>query len=342
MKLTRSLIFLLASTAALSPLSAVEIWTKDKTQASGYVSRDGGYFDADKQYDGTDNWLCWAASASNMIAWWQNQNPGAQVAAPETPSGIQDIWQTYKDTFYNTGADRYCGIDWWFEGDNYWIEEGLPSKKVTNPGGYYKDLITDFDSFSTRDLYQEQAYEEATLLDGGFADISLRLKELLEGGCVVGLNINPVTFADRVWDVNESAGHAITLWGIDYDETKGVITKMWVSDSDDTQNTWQSIEKDLFEIDCTPLTVKENVAEYYDTDTDEWVYAERLYQTCTFESELLDSMNRFYRKNDMVITGYTYLQSNVAYMDIPEVPEPATGGLALLGLAGLSARRRRK
>ncbi len=329
MKLSPILSILFLSCIGFAQAETREIWTLG-------VTRDGGYYDADKDYVDDDSLLCWAASASNMIAWWNKQNPNAAAAAAvlkNAPTDLDGIWNTYQQTFTNKGSDRGQAIDWWFEGEEY-TSMYLPPKRedATSSGGYYKEMITEpweFSWFEGGDLWQ---YNGLDFPYSGRDSLSVTIKNLLESGCVVGLGLSMLTMSDEGLVIQEGTGHAITLWGIEYDEAKDSITKMWVSDSDDTQNVWRDYEKDLFEITCSEIEVKDSSGA---TAT-----------TATFSSEeILPSWytpRSFYSINDAAITSLTYLSSNVGHFTIPEVPEPTTGTLFLMAIVGLAARRRRK
>ena len=53
--------------------------------------------------------------------------------------------------------------------------------------------------------------------------------ELLSSGCGISLGISAPGDSD---DEEDEAGHAITLWAVEYDEN-GKLIKVWVTDSDD-------------------------------------------------------------------------------------------------------------
>ena len=69
---------------------AAEVW------APG-VSIDGGWYDYHKtgSNDGTmaDTAMCWAASASNVISWWQNHNIASITSS--VPQN-KDVFDTFK------------------------------------------------------------------------------------------------------------------------------------------------------------------------------------------------------------------------------------------------------
>ena len=80
------------------------------------VSRSGGWYDANKanpyEQDG-DNALCYAASASNLIAWWQSK----YTVPTGTPNTIDAIWARYKEgSNTDTTGDIGAAVQWWLTG----------------------------------------------------------------------------------------------------------------------------------------------------------------------------------------------------------------------------------
>lgn len=94
--------------ATLAPCSfAKQYWVKGVDTTGGWVDVDkarnqhynefenevrvgankgsSGYFDNDRSTG--DGFLCWAASATNILTWWHRQNPGAAQTNKKAPVG---------------------------------------------------------------------------------------------------------------------------------------------------------------------------------------------------------------------------------------------------------------
>ena len=101
-----TVVFLVSVLAA----PAAEVW------APG-VSRDGGWYDYHKSgsNDGVmaDTAMCWAASSSNVIAWWQGHNASSLTST--TPQGEQ-IWTTFRAVFMNVDSNASHAYQWWMNG----------------------------------------------------------------------------------------------------------------------------------------------------------------------------------------------------------------------------------
>ena len=84
------------------------------------VSETGGWYDANKldNNDGdADDLMCYAASASNLIAWWQNGEAGSQLTST-APTDLEEIWQTFvgANKLPDEGGEALAAINWWISG----------------------------------------------------------------------------------------------------------------------------------------------------------------------------------------------------------------------------------
>lgn len=82
------------------------------------VSKEGGWYDANKNDDWSgdaDDCLCYAASAANLIAWWQNSDRAVASAAP---TDVDDIWNAYvrNNLDWEAGGAAHAAINWWLTG----------------------------------------------------------------------------------------------------------------------------------------------------------------------------------------------------------------------------------
>lgn len=191
---------------------------------SAGVSAEGGWFDANKEHvrgSEGDDLLCWAVVASNLVAWWQQQNP--ELVPAGTPQG-EAVWQLYRSAFENEGSDPDQGIRWWFSGQ--YVQQqpggGFRCASLRNPeaGGYYR---------------QSPVVLEDWLYNKRWAGVTAEhLTEVLYRGFSRG---------DAFWmgaSCRRPDGtpfmHSITVWGVDYecaDDGKLRIAAIYMCDSDD-------------------------------------------------------------------------------------------------------------
>ena len=303
MTLSRLLACSLCLTAAVA--SAEEYW------ASGIYQSDGtyyGWYDVNKTWDGDDN-MCYAASASNLIAWWQAGRLESGLSLPSgVPNTAEAIWGQYKGACIDpdSGGASISAINWWLSGvytpanpeeaERHILdyeEDEADSSNFTSFSGYYydqysltRDNLEDF--FDMYGLGEEDS--DMRLYTGVFAD-------LLEAGAGVSLAI----LSDY-----GSLAHAVTLWGAEYTD-EGVLSMIWLTDSDDD-------EVKLFSVD---VAVDENDKIYLDIDDlgyadCEGVYIDQVYAIFPSEAKIW------------------------------AIPEPSYAILPLITLAGLLVRRRRK
>jgi subtilisin-like proprotein convertase family protein len=162
----------------------------------------GAWCDAEKTPSNTeDDLLCWAATASNILAWtgWGNVNGMANT---------DQIFAYFQNHWTDEGGMMQYGWDWWFDGTNPSQGWSGWSQVDVAGGGFYPS-----ESFNT---YFHAEYNEAAAMTA--------VSSYLQSGYGVGLGIYG------------PGGHAITCWGYNYDPSNPTnYLGVWVTDSDDSK-----------------------------------------------------------------------------------------------------------
>lgn len=278
---------------------AEQIWVNGVTAESGWI-------DYDKSLsDNEDDSLCWAASASCVLDYWQSR----YITSSYIPTG-DEIWQRFKDVSKDQAGSALLGIQWWIGGDyagttNYTSDDrsahstsstSVPIETdISKFGGYFWDVIPETDGGKSKHL--EKFLHQSSLPASNFE------------GIFDNLFYAPISLQIRS---NYGMSHAITLWGLEYEiNSRGVldITSMWITDSDDYTNQLREIR--AFKLGNASLLFLD-----YSQFSDENVWLNQYRYINVAES---DTWN------------FQLL-----------IPEPTTATLSLIALAGLAARRRRK
>lgn len=214
----------------LTALSLLPLHAAVKTHWVKGVSESGGWYDSDKAGPHESN-LCWAACAANMTAWWQDRNADT-AGKTQAPTG-KDVWETMRKSLRNNPDCAQSGTNWWFSG------QLQPRANASNAsaGNYYQELMSG-NSFQAK-LLRAPNY-------GTELSFSELMVELIDSGHVISLGIQPVEERRLM-----GGTHWITLWGVDYDESKKVVTRVYLTDSDDYQPNVAQYQKGLFTADCT-------------------------------------------------------------------------------------------
>ncbi len=353
MKLSRLLVLSLGLTAGFACADGVDYSSYSGTVWADGVTVDGGWYDANKtdndesyievEYEdgtsenvGADDNMCYAASSSNVIAWWQDRNP--HLTTPSTPD-YATIWKTYVDNNkeYNEGGVTSACINWWFSGvylpesDEDWnrfycdaddmdVEE-VKKNLETTTGHYYDQCNLNKSDLSAliMDVWESPDLEEAAMAEDeaemGVYQLTLDFAKLFDEGCMISLGIA----SD---DENNEIAHAITLWGVEYKD--GVLTKLWLTDSDD------------YELTMNPLT-GEGTPTIFSADVTVDEEKNKIYITGTSH----DGEGECFYGDGVYIADVNALNAS-ASANWQLVPEPTTATLSLLALAALATRRRRK
>jgi hypothetical protein len=163
--------------------------------------------DTDDTAPGTgDDYMCWAAAASNMLAWtgWGNVSAVNGTA--------DDIFGYYQDHWTDEGGGPQYAFEWWFDGDN--DKQGASGwADVEADGG-------DFYPGVDHDLYISFNDHE----DGGrYKDALPDIASYFEDANAVAVSLS-----------YGRGGHCLTCWGYDYNlGDPDYYVGIWLTDSDD-------------------------------------------------------------------------------------------------------------
>lgn len=196
------------------------------------VSKDSGWYDTTKTWKGDTN-LCWAATAANMLSWWQHWDASTPDNGTTPPQGALNIYNQLKSDYGFDLADggSIIGVDWWFNGGasaKTWSAQYLQNgvKVFANGGGgYYTGLNMSLGE-NGKDYFYASNYLP-------YSNANTNLLNSMTSRRAIGLAIS----------TGGNVGHSITMWGLEYDTDSNAVTKLYVTDSDDRGTG-------LFALDC--------------------------------------------------------------------------------------------
>lgn len=269
--------------------------------------------DAETYYPNSDHMMCWAATASNMLQWRQDQI-GAFGVPAGTPNGRNNshyadrgqlsIYQTFCENWTDAPGFIETGLAWWLDGSYYYsnyVESAgsggasLVKTDAVSQGGYFKEKIT-----AAADLVGVFSFSETATT----ADIGKEFEDFFQNGFVIGLSMS----------AGGSVGHAVTCWGVETDAATGAVT-LYYTDSDDCE---------------TNLTSGGSSAE-----TDESLKSMTVSAT--------DGVVNLGYSSSSTWTLANFVALSSASGSAPSIPEPSAFGLlaGTCALAFVAARRRR-
>ena len=216
------------------------------------VTLTSGWYDTNKRNDGNthgDIMMCWAASAANIIEWWQDRYQAAGKSLPQGattgPGSVYELktMELFKEqwTTLERGAQVFQAVTWYFEGTNL-CKDASPgtSAQPVGAGGYYSSLMTDlrahmycgYEYLYFKNLYSGEINNYYNWGGGSGLTGTDRLKAF--SNIVVDVMENGVASMAVALSANLASGHhATTLWGYEIDNATGLITRLWITDSDD-------------------------------------------------------------------------------------------------------------
>ncbi len=167
------------------------------------VGNPGPPFDPNEE----DDLMCWAAAASNILEW-------SGWGFVSTFDNTDDMFQEFQDHWVDDGGVANAGWNWWFDG----TDPGGGAIDVTGGGNFWP-------SYTFSNYYHQY--------DAGTDDPDMSLQKIddwLHAGYGVTLSI-------------KDGGHAITVWGYNYDSgvdkstnPNGHYLGIWITDSDDDKD----------------------------------------------------------------------------------------------------------
>ena len=247
-------------------ITAEEVTATGKTIvfAEG-VTLTSGWYDVNKKAagDNGDINMCWAAASSNMIQWFQDRYKAAGKTLPAgatdgpgvTTYGKYGAYELELMNVFHSQWDNSRGghmsesIPWYFEGVLNGGEYASPGSQAVpkTPGGFWKSIwatevypniyhgydkivvpgtieyldtyITVFNNYYLWGNGSDLVGKERLKF---FSDLVVKAFEHGMAGLTINLG---ATLA--------AASHAVTLWGYEIDNATGLVTRLWITDSDD-------------------------------------------------------------------------------------------------------------
>ena len=219
------------------------------------VTLTSGWYDVNKKSttnsSGADAMMCWAASSSNIIQWFQDRYVADGNTLPAgCPNGTSSkydyelqIMDVFRDNWDNLARGNWTdgGVIWYFEGRDVYETNGKEScaHPRSGTGGYFKSQWSSIyaNMFKYENgwaWYTGEPYTYATEINNynwrgsSVADPLMKFSEYIISAFEHGMSSMAVAMSS-----NFNGAHAVTIWGYEMDNATGYVTKLYIADSDD-------------------------------------------------------------------------------------------------------------
>lgn len=209
------------------------------------VTLTSGWYDVNKKSTPSnakaDAMMCWAASASNIIQWFQDRYVAAGNTLPAgCPNGTSStydyelqIMDVFRDNWDNLvrGGWADSGVVWYFEGKDINTSMGTVNRAYpkSGTGGYFNSVWSSISA----NMYKWENSSYANQIN----NYSWRMNTddpLLEfSRYIVNIFKYGISSMAVAMSSNFGGGHAVTIWGYEIDNATDYITKLYITDSDD-------------------------------------------------------------------------------------------------------------
>ena len=219
------------------------------------VTLTSGWYDVNKkstpQAAQADAMMCWAASSSNIIQWFQDRYVDDGNTLPAgCPNGTSSsygyelqIMDVFRDNWENLVRGNWTdgGVIWYFEGRDLYTTNGTENRAYprSGTGGYFKSQWDEIfaDMYQYEDTNWGWLYNPTTYITeinnynwrgSSVADPLLKFSEYIIEAFEHGMSSMAVAMSS-----NFNGAHAVTIWGYEVDNYTGYVTKLYIADSDD-------------------------------------------------------------------------------------------------------------
>ena len=231
------------------------------------VTLTSGWYDVNKKAQGNngDINMCWAATSSNMIQWFQDRY---KAAGKTLPAGATDgpgvtsytnygpyeleLMNVFHSEWDNShGGHMQEAIPWYFEGKLNGGEFASPGTQAVpkTAGGYWKSIwdtevypniyhgyenviVPGVEGLDLKNLYIT-IFNNYYLWGNGTSYLGAERLEAFSNLIVETFHYGMAGLTINLGANLNAASHAVTLWGYEIDNATGLITRLWITDSDD-------------------------------------------------------------------------------------------------------------